>query len=68
MTACFVAINSIIISGIAPKQNAFKFKIAPHEQKPIVKRHNGKPGTVCVHNSARKPKAKENLYLKIISD
>jgi hypothetical protein len=28
----------IIMSGIAPKQNAFKFKIAPHKQKPIVKK------------------------------
>jgi hypothetical protein len=26
----------IIMSGIAPKQNAFKFKIAPHKQKSIV--------------------------------
>jgi hypothetical protein len=25
------------MSGIAPKQNAFKFKIAPHKQKSIVK-------------------------------
>jgi hypothetical protein len=24
------------MSGIAPKQNAFKFKIAPHKQKSIV--------------------------------
>jgi hypothetical protein len=31
------AINSIIMPGIAPKQNAFKFKIAPHKQKSIVK-------------------------------
>ena len=30
-------INSIIMSGIAPKQNAFKFKIAPHKQKFTVK-------------------------------
>jgi hypothetical protein len=30
------AVNSIIISGIAPKQNTFKFKIAPHKQKSIV--------------------------------
>ena len=30
--------NSIIMSGIAPKQNAFKFKIAPHKQKSIVKK------------------------------
>jgi hypothetical protein len=42
MTACFVAHYNrlstlIIISGIAPKQNAFKFKIAPHKQKSIVK-------------------------------
>jgi hypothetical protein len=25
------------MSGIAPKQNAFKFKITPHKQKSIVK-------------------------------
>jgi hypothetical protein len=25
------------MSGIAPKQNTFKFKIAPHKQKSIVK-------------------------------
>jgi hypothetical protein len=25
------------MSGIAPKQNAFKFKIAPHKQNAIVK-------------------------------
>jgi hypothetical protein len=30
--------HSIIMSWIAPKQNAFKFKIAPHEQKSIVKK------------------------------
>ena len=29
-------LNSIIVSGIVPKQNAFKFKIAPHKQKSIV--------------------------------
>jgi hypothetical protein len=27
------------MSGIAPKQNAFKFKIAPHKQKYIVKKN-----------------------------
>jgi len=32
------AVNSIIMSGIAPKHNAFKFKIAPHKQKSIVKK------------------------------
>jgi hypothetical protein len=26
------------MSGIAPKQNAFKFKIAPHKQKSIEKK------------------------------
>jgi hypothetical protein len=26
------------MSGIDPKQNAFKFKIAPHKQKSIVKK------------------------------
>ena len=25
------AVNSIIMSGFAPKQNAFKFKITPHK-------------------------------------
>jgi hypothetical protein len=25
------------MSGIAPKQNVFKFKIAPHKQKSILK-------------------------------
>ena len=30
------AVNSIIMSGIAPKQNAFKFKITPHKHKSIV--------------------------------
>ena len=29
-------ISSIIVSVIAPKQNAFKFRIAPHKQKFIV--------------------------------
>ena len=29
----------MIMSGIAPKQNAFKFKIAPHKQKSIVKKY-----------------------------
>ena len=29
-------INSIIMSGIAPKQNTFKFKIAQHKQKCII--------------------------------
>jgi hypothetical protein len=33
------AVNSIIMSGIAPKHNAFKFKIAPHKQKSIVKKN-----------------------------
>jgi hypothetical protein len=27
------------MSGIAPKQNAFKFNIAPHKQKSIVKKN-----------------------------
>jgi hypothetical protein len=30
------------MSGIAPKQNAFKFKIALHKQKSIVKEHFGR--------------------------
>ena len=32
------AINSIIMYGIAPKQDAFKLKIAPHKQKSIVEK------------------------------
>jgi hypothetical protein len=28
------------MSEIAPKQNAFKFKIAPHKQKSIVRKQN----------------------------
>ena len=36
------AVNSIIMSGIALKQNAFKFKIAPHKQKSIVKKKIGR--------------------------
>jgi hypothetical protein len=35
------------MSGIAPKQNAFKFKIAPDKQKSIVKKNlqeDGPPG------------------------
>ena len=40
------------MSGIAPKQNAFKFKIAPHKQKSIVKKkkkqqEDGPPGQRC---------------------
>jgi hypothetical protein len=31
------------MSGIAPKQNAFKFKIAPHKQKSIVTKKKTKP-------------------------
>jgi hypothetical protein len=30
------------MSGIAPKQNAFKFKIAPQKQKSIVKKIIGR--------------------------
>jgi len=36
------------MSGIAPKQNAFKLKIVPHKQKSIVKKfslqEDGPPG------------------------
>ena len=31
--------SNIIMSGIALKQNTFKFKIAPHKQKSIVKKN-----------------------------
>ena len=36
------------MSGIAPQQNAFKFKFAAHKQKSIVKiyKYNDKSGTV----------------------
>ena len=52
------------MSGIAPKQNAFKFNIAPHKQKSIVQivwqedeapwptstpQHNGKSGRASQH-------------------
>jgi len=33
------------LSGIAPKQNAFKFKIAPHKQKSIVNKFGRKMGS-----------------------
>jgi hypothetical protein len=42
------------MSGIAPKQNAFKFKIAPHKHKSIVKKKLGQEdgplanGTLCL--------------------
>jgi len=52
-------LNSIIVSGIVPKQNAFKFIIAPHKKTSIVfffwqedppclsrPKHNGKSSTV----------------------
>jgi hypothetical protein len=32
------AVNSISMSGIAPKQNVFKFKIVPHKQKSMAKK------------------------------
>jgi hypothetical protein len=35
------------MSGIAPKQNAFKFKIAPHKQKYIVKKNSRKMGPLA---------------------
>ena len=42
------AVNSISMTGIAPKQNAFKFKIVPHKQKSMAKKKNwqedGPPG------------------------
>jgi hypothetical protein len=36
VTFCPTFINSIILSGIALKQDTFKFKIVPHKQKSIV--------------------------------
>jgi hypothetical protein len=36
------AVNSIIMSGIASKQNAFKFIIAPHKQNSIVEKIFGR--------------------------
>ena len=45
-------INSIIMSGIPPKQNAFKFKIAPHKQKSIVKMFFGRKMPLPLANGA----------------
>ena len=36
------------MSGIAPKQNAFKFKITLHKQKQDTPKHNGKSNTAMV--------------------
>ena len=47
------------MSGIAPKQNAFKFKIAPHKQKSIVKmfsrkmRPPGQRGPLLMHTKVQ---------------
>jgi hypothetical protein len=35
------------MSGIAPKQNALKFKIAPHKQTFIVKKNSRKMGPLA---------------------
>jgi len=49
------AVNSIIMSGVALKQSAFKFKIVPHKQKPIINclgqkdGHPGQRGPVVKH-------------------
>jgi hypothetical protein len=45
-------INSIIMSGIVPKKNAFKFKIAPHKQKSIVIIFWGQEGGPLLANGA----------------
>jgi hypothetical protein len=63
MTACFVAhshrLSTLSLSGIVPKKKAFKFKIAPHKQKSIVKKKKivkkmpplpGQGGPVLKHN------------------
>jgi hypothetical protein len=34
------------MSGIAPKQNTFKFKNAPHKQKSIVKKYGKEDGSL----------------------
>jgi hypothetical protein len=39
-----IVFHAVIMSGIAPKQNAFKFKIAPHKQTSIVNRKNNLTG------------------------
>ena len=36
------AVNSISMSGIAPKQYVFKFKIVPHKQKSMAKKKIGR--------------------------
>ena len=60
-----MTINSIIMAGIAPKQNVFKFKIAPHKQKSIVKKllwqedpqPPGTKGTLCLSTSKHNGKS-----------
>ena len=57
------AVNSIIMSGIAPKQNVFKFKIAPHMQKYIVKKNwqeDGPPWPSTMVNPALKHLIKDD--------
>jgi len=53
------------MSGIAPKQNSFKFKIAPHKQKSIVKnifgRKMGLPANNCKSGTGTKLAFMENL-------
>ena len=51
------------MSGIAPKQTAFKFKIAPHKQKSIAKKNVGRKmplANVPKYNGKSGPEYKEN--------
>ena len=41
------AVNSIIMSGVALKQSAFKFKIVPHKQKSIINCFGQKDGPLA---------------------
>ena len=66
-------INSIIMSGIAPKQNTFKFKIATRQQKYTIKTLLGMKmgplanGALClsIHKHNGKSGTELNVYLQI---
>jgi hypothetical protein len=66
-------VNSIIISGIAPKQYAFKFKIAPHKQKSILKKNCGQEdaplanGALCLSTPKHNGKSDTANHDKLCS-
>ena len=49
--------QTVIMSGIAPKQNSFKFKIAPHKQKSIVKKKFGRKMVPCLSTPKKNGKS-----------